>query len=75
MIACNLLPVVCVVVLIVCLIFPSYNFIKKKVWDGRLLSPLFDTQKYTRDLEALFHRIWRRYEKGLAFDHVSLDKE
>ena len=51
----------------------SYNYIKKKVWDGRLLSPLFDTQKYTRDLESLFYRIWRRYEKGLPVDHTSLD--
>jgi len=50
-----------------------YNYIKKKVWDGRLLSPLFDTQKYTRDLESLFYRIWRRYEKGLPIDHTSLD--
>ena len=48
----------------------SYQKIKLKVWDGRLLSPLFDTQKYTLDLEKTFHKMWRRFEKGHPPDHV-----
>ncbi|MDN3921592.1 hypothetical protein [Roseateles violae] len=32
--------------------------------------PLFDSQRYTRDFEALLARIWARHEAGLAPDHL-----
>lgn len=48
----------------------SYQRIKLQVWDGRLISPLFNTQKYTLDLEKLFYKMWRRYEQNLPPDHV-----
>ncbi|XP_065668956.1 UDP-N-acetylglucosamine--peptide N-acetylglucosaminyltransferase 110 kDa subunit isoform X1 [Hydra vulgaris] len=48
-----------------------YKKIKLKVWDGRLLSPLFNTQKYTQNLEKLYYKMWRRYEKGLPADHIT----
>ena len=49
----------------------SYKKIKLKVWDGRLLSPLFNTQKYTQNLEKLYYKMWRRFEKGLPADHIT----
>jgi len=52
-------------------LFHSYRKIKLKVWDGRLLSPLFNTQKYTLDLENKFHKMWRRYEEGKQPDHLT----
>jgi len=48
-----------------------YQQIKLKVWDGRLLSPLFNTRKYTIDLEKLFYKMWRRVERSLPIDHIS----
>lgn len=48
----------------------SYRKIKLKVWDGRLLSPLFNTQQYTLDLEKKFYEMWRKYEAGNSPDHI-----
>jgi protein O-GlcNAc transferase len=44
--------------------------LKSRVQDARLTSPLFDTKKYTQDLEELFFKTWERYEKGLPPDHI-----
>jgi len=48
-----------------------YRKIKLKVWDGRLLSPLFNTQQYTLDLEKKFYKMWQRYEGGQSPDHLT----
>ena len=44
--------------------------LKERVQEARLKSPLFDTRRYTRDLENLFLKIWDRREKGLPPDHI-----
>jgi predicted O-linked N-acetylglucosamine transferase (SPINDLY family) len=44
----------------------------RKVRDGRLTTPLFDTQAFTRDLEAAFAEMHRRHVAGLGRDHIAV---
>ena len=44
--------------------------LKTRVQDARMTAPLFDTKKYTQDLEELYFKVWDRYEKGLPPDHI-----
>ncbi len=46
--------------------------IRKKLADNRLTTPVFDTARYTRDLEAAFTAIYERYHQGLAPDHIQV---
>jgi predicted O-linked N-acetylglucosamine transferase (SPINDLY family) len=46
--------------------------IKAKVQHNRLSSPLFDTPRFTRNLEAAFTAIHDRYQAGSAPDHIRL---
>jgi predicted O-linked N-acetylglucosamine transferase (SPINDLY family) len=46
--------------------------IRAKVQDNRLGSPLFDTPRFTRNLEAAFTAIHDRYQAGSAPDHIRL---
>jgi len=39
--------------------------LKAKLWKNRTREPLFDTARFTRDLESLFLAMWERHEKGL----------
>jgi predicted O-linked N-acetylglucosamine transferase (SPINDLY family) len=39
---------------------------RQRVGDARLSSPLFDTQRATRHLEAAFSEMWRRHNDGTA---------
>lgn len=34
--------------------------------------PLFDTKRYTRNLESAYREMWRRHEDGLAPDHITV---
>lgn len=44
---------------------PAYlAALKAKLQANRLTSPLFDSRKYTRNLEALYEEMWRRYLTG-----------
>lgn len=36
----------------------------------RMELPLFDSERYAREFEALFLRMWRRWSSGLAPDHL-----
>jgi len=45
--------------------------IRAKVWANRKDSRLFDTQAYTRDLEALFQRMWERFESNHEVTHIT----
>jgi protein O-GlcNAc transferase len=38
--------------------------LRRRLAAARASSPLFDTPRYTRDLEALYRRMWRRYVAG-----------
>ncbi len=46
--------------------------IKKKLARNRLITPLFNSQIYTRNLEAAYTQIYMRYQKGLEPDHIYL---
>jgi predicted O-linked N-acetylglucosamine transferase (SPINDLY family) len=43
--------------------------IKNKLAAQRLRAPLFDTARFTRDLEALFLALWQRHRRGLPPAH------
>jgi protein O-GlcNAc transferase len=43
-----------------------------RVRDLRGTSPLFDTVRFTRDLEAAFAAAWERHCAGLAPDHIAI---
>ncbi|MEY4750546.1 MAG: hypothetical protein RIQ60_2760 [Pseudomonadota bacterium] len=47
--------------------------LKQRLIEQRLHSPLFDSERFTRDLEALFRRMWARAEQGLAPAHLLAD--
>jgi predicted O-linked N-acetylglucosamine transferase (SPINDLY family) len=38
--------------------------IRGKLARQRLSEPLFDTERFTRNIEALYLRIWQQYEEG-----------
>jgi predicted O-linked N-acetylglucosamine transferase (SPINDLY family) len=46
--------------------------IRARVQDQRLTSPLFDTPRFARNLEAAFTAIHARYQAGSAPDHIRL---
>jgi len=39
---------------------------------NRLTAPLFDTDLYTRNLEAAYSAMYERYQSGLQPDHIDL---
>lgn len=43
---------------------------KKLLVAQRLALPLFDSQRYTQDLQALLSRMWQRWCNGLPADHL-----
>jgi len=44
--------------------------IRAKVWKNRTESPLFNIKIYTKNLEDLYWRMWRRHETGAEPDHL-----
>jgi predicted O-linked N-acetylglucosamine transferase (SPINDLY family) len=46
--------------------------IRTKLRDNRLTSPLFDTPRFARNLEAAYTAIQSRYQAGLPPDHMHL---
>jgi predicted O-linked N-acetylglucosamine transferase (SPINDLY family) len=44
--------------------------IRSRLRDNRLTSPLFDTPRFTRNLEAAYSAIHDRYQAGLPPDHM-----
>ena len=52
------------------LLFSSYTEIKKRVWNGRLESPLFNIRQYAHDMEVVYAKMWNRYSNNLAADHI-----
>jgi protein O-GlcNAc transferase len=47
--------------------------IKKKLAKNRLTTPLFDTPRYTRDLEAAYINMFERYQSNLPPDHIVVE--
>jgi predicted O-linked N-acetylglucosamine transferase (SPINDLY family) len=46
--------------------------IKTRLRDNRLTSPLFDTPRFTCNLEAAYTAIYDRYQAGMPTDHIRL---
>jgi predicted O-linked N-acetylglucosamine transferase (SPINDLY family) len=44
--------------------------IKQKLARNRLVSPLFDTRRFTRHLETGYSKILERFHAGLAPEHI-----
>jgi predicted O-linked N-acetylglucosamine transferase (SPINDLY family) len=47
--------------------------IKKKLARNRITTALFDTQRYTRHLEAAYEAMVRRHKAGLPPDHILIN--
>ena len=47
--------------------------IRLKLEENRLTTPLFDTQRFTTNLEAAFTRVYDRYHADLLPDHIWVD--
>jgi protein O-GlcNAc transferase len=47
--------------------------IRRKLAAARTGAPLFDTPRFTRSLEALYQRMYRRHHLGLRPEHLALD--
>jgi protein O-GlcNAc transferase len=45
--------------------------VRSRLAVNRDVFPLFDTGQYTRNLEAVFARMWERYQRGEPPDHLS----
>ena len=44
--------------------------IKRKLANNRFTTPLFNTQMYTRHIEAAYAAMYERYQAGLPPDHI-----
>lgn len=44
--------------------------IKQKLASNRLTTPLFDTEQFTKNIEAAYTQIYERYHAGLAPEHI-----
>lgn len=44
--------------------------IREKLARNRLTKPLFDTPRYTKNLEAAYEQMYRRYQAGQPPDHI-----
>jgi predicted O-linked N-acetylglucosamine transferase (SPINDLY family) len=44
--------------------------LRRKLAANRLTTPLFDTGRYVRHLEAAYEAIYARHEAGLPPDHI-----
>ena len=48
--------------------------LRRQLAERRTTFPLFDTPRFTRNLERAFDRMWRRYEAGARFDHLVVEE-
>ena len=50
---------------------PSHlAYVREKLAQARKTSPLFDTPRFTRDLEAVYEAMMKRYDAGQAPEHI-----
>ena len=50
----------------------SLKAIKQKLLNNRRYKPLFNTQLFTQDLEALYKKMYERHREGLSPNHLSV---
>ena len=46
--------------------------IRQKLADNRLTTPLFDTKRFTKNIEAAYTAMYERHQAGLAPDHIAI---
>jgi predicted O-linked N-acetylglucosamine transferase (SPINDLY family) len=46
------------------------TLVKRKLLDNRLTTPLFNTEQFTRDIEAAYSAMYERLRAGLRPDHI-----
>jgi protein O-GlcNAc transferase len=44
--------------------------IRQKLADNRLTTPLFDTKRFTKHIEAAYTAMYQRHQAGVAPDHI-----
>ena len=49
--------------------------IKRKLAENRLSTPLFDTKRFTRHIEAAYAAVYERYQAGLPPAHLYVPNE
>ena len=47
--------------------------LKQYLHDVRLQCPLFDSERFTQDLEAAYEQMWARHQAGLPPDHLIVE--
>jgi protein O-GlcNAc transferase len=47
--------------------------IKRKLVENRLTTPLFDTELFTKHIEAAYTAMYQRHQAGLAPDHIVIE--
>ncbi len=52
---------------------PRREALRERLAAARQTSPLFDTERFTRDIEALYLRMASRHAQGLAPDHLAAE--
>ena len=52
---------------------PARAALREKLWRNRKTQPLFDTIRYTRNLEAAYSRMWERYQSGAPAVSFAVD--
>jgi len=45
--------------------------IRNKVWKGRVESPLFSVRTYTKDIEELYFKMWKKFSNGEKVSHIT----
>jgi len=50
----------------------AHQDVREKLARHMATYPLFDTPRYTRNLEAAYRAMWRRHEAGLPPDHIAV---
>jgi len=48
--------------------------LRRKLAQQRTTFPLFDTPRFTKNLERAFDQMWSRYEAGAQFDHLVVEE-
>jgi predicted O-linked N-acetylglucosamine transferase (SPINDLY family) len=46
--------------------------LKRKLGERRLTTPLFDTNQFTKHIEAAYKTMYEREQAGLPPDHISI---
>ena len=49
--------------------------LKRRLMENKATHPLFDTMRFTRNIEDVYLRMWARYESGARPDHLEVKRE